>query len=208
LGICKPEGEIDRICNGAVDNASGMAVLTEIARRLAKKRHDRDIYFVGTTAEESGLLGAQVFADDPVFPLENIVIALNVDTIAVAPRGAKVAIIGRGTTALEPEIESVALKAGRQIEKSTDANAFLRRQDGWVLTQKGVPALMLSGSFSDLELMERFLNGAYHGPDDEFGPTVELGGAADDAELHVALGKYFASAKKHKRAINANKTGG
>ncbi len=208
LGLCRPEGETDRICNGAVDNASGMAVLTEIARRLAKGRFDRDIYFVGTTAEESGLLGAQSFVDNPIFPLDDIVIALNVDTIAVAPKGAKVSIIGRGTTVLEPEIEAVAKKVGRTIEASTEANAFLRRQDGWVLTQKGVPALMVGGSFADMELMERFLNSEYHGPEDEYGPKVELGGAAEDANLHVALGKYFASAKKHKRKIAENKTGG
>ena len=98
LGICAPEDAPDRICNGAVDNASGIAVLTEVAERLAKKRHDRDIYFIATTAEESGLLGAYAYADKPVFPLDQIVMSLNVDTIAIAPRGAKVAIIGRGTT--------------------------------------------------------------------------------------------------------------
>ncbi|NJM50386.1 MAG: M28 family peptidase [Sphingomonadales bacterium] len=87
LGLCRPETEEDRICNGAVDNASGIAVLTEVAKALRKKRNDRDIYFLATTAEESGLLGAYAYAEKPVFPLEDIVIALNVDTIAIAPRG-------------------------------------------------------------------------------------------------------------------------
>jgi Peptidase family M28 len=208
LGLCRPEGDADRICNGAVDNASGIAVMTEVARDLAKSRHDRDIYFVATTAEESGLYGAYAFAENPPFPLEDIVVALNIDTIAIAPKGAKVAIIGRGTTKLDPIIESVARKSKRKIEGSTDANAFIRRQDGWALTQKGVPALMVGGSFADLKLMEVFLDGDYHGPEDELTETTELGGAAEDANLHVALGKHFASTKKHKATKEPIKTGG
>jgi Peptidase family M28 len=208
FGICRPEGEEDRICNGAVDNASGIAVLTEVARGLAKGRHDRDIYFVATTAEESGLFGAYAFADKPVVPLESIVVALNIDTIAVAPRGAKVAIIGRGTTALDAVIESIAKKAKRKIEPSSDANAFLRRQDGWALTQKGVPALMVGGSFADLALMEKFLSDDYHGPDDELTKDTQLGGAAEDAMLHVELGKHFANAKKQPLEKAPIKTGG
>src|SRR6202008_1254848 len=59
LGVCRPEGETDRICNGAVDNASGIALMIEAARRLRLgPRPARDIYFVATTAEEIGLLGA------------------------------------------------------------------------------------------------------------------------------------------------------
>jgi hypothetical protein len=208
LGLCRAEGEEDRICNGAVDNASGIAVLTEVARGLAKSKHDRDIYFVATTAEESGLYGAYAFAEKPVIPLDSIVVALNIDTIAVAPRGAKVAIIGRGTTKLDPVIEAIAKKAGRKIEASSDANSFIRRQDGWALTQKGVPALMVGGSFADLDLMQRFLSDDYHGPDDELTKDTQLGGAAEDAMLHVALGKHFANVKKQPAEMKPNNTGG
>lgn len=199
LGICEPEGAPDRICNGAVDNASGIAVLTEVARALARKKHDRDIYFVATTAEESGLLGAYALADKPPLPLNRIVIALNVDTIAIAKRGAPVSIIGRGTTKLDAAVEEVARKLKRKIEPSTDANAFIQRQDGWALTQVGVPALMVGGSFADLELLQAFLGSDYHGPGDELNDATELGGAAEDSDLHIALGEYFASAKKFKQ---------
>jgi hypothetical protein len=203
LGICRPEGEADRICNGAVDNASGIAVLTEVARALAKARYDRDIYFLATTAEEKGLVGAKYFAANPVTPLNQIVVAFNIDTIAVAPAGAKVAIIGRGKTKLDTMIDSVARKMKRKIEPSTDANSFIRRQDGWVLSEKGVPALMVGGSFADLSLLEKFLASDYHGPNDELTPSTVLSGAAEDADLHVALGKFFASTKSFK----GNKTG-
>jgi hypothetical protein len=200
LGICAPEDAPDRICNGAVDNASGIAVLTEVARALSKKRHDRDIYFVATTAEESGLLGAYAFAEKPVVPLDDIVVLLNLDTIAIAPRGAKVVIIGRGTPMIDRAIESVAKKMGRTIESSTEANSFIQRQDGWALIQKNVPALMVGGSFADLDLLQKFLGSDYHGPNDELTDKTELGGAAEDADLHVALGQYFADTRKYKSA--------
>lgn len=198
FGICRPEGAEDRICNGAVDNASGMAVLTEVAKRLGKGRFDRDIYFVGTTAEEYGLIGARAFAADPVVPLDQIKVVLNVDTVAIAPKGAKVAIIGRGKTDLDDDIENVARKLRRKIEPSTDANAFLQRQDGWALTEKNVPALMVGGSFADLGKLDAFLKSDYHGPEDEVRDGIQLGGAAEDADLHVELGRYFADTRKFK----------
>jgi Peptidase family M28 len=197
LGICRPEGDKDRICNGAVDNASGIAVLTEVARHLARKKHDRDIYFLATTAEETGLNGAQAFVDNPAVPLDKILLVLNIDTIAIAPKGAKIVIIGRGKTNLDPIIEAIAKKAKRKIEPSTDANAFLQRQDGWVFTQKGVPALMIGGAFADARLLEQFLQDPYHGPDDELRKSTPLGGAAEDATLHVLLGQHFANTKKY-----------
>lgn len=197
LGICRPDGDADRICNGAVDNASGIAVLTEVARGLSKGKPDRDIYFLATTAEESGLLGAYAFAEKPVMPLDQIVVALNLDTVAVAPRGSKVSIIGRGTTKLDPVVEAIAKKAKRKIESSTEANSFIGRQDGWALAQKGVPALMVGSAFGDLELTQKFLSSHYHGPKDELTKDTELGGAAEDAALHLALGKFFASVKKY-----------
>ncbi|MFM2411099.1 MAG: hypothetical protein RL481_1927, partial [Pseudomonadota bacterium] len=208
LGLCRPEGEPDRICNGAVDNASGIAVLTEIGRGLAKSRPDRDIYFLATTAEESGLYGAHAFAENPVVPLDTIVVAMNIDTIAVAPRGSKVAIIGRGNAAIDTVIETVAKKAKRRVETTDEADDFVRRQDGWALAQKGVPAVMLGSAFADMALTEKFLSGDYHGPEDELRPDTQLGGAVDDAMLHIELGKYFGSLKKFPVPKPANKTGG
>jgi hypothetical protein len=104
-------------------------------------------------------------------------------------------------------IESIARKAKRKIEPSNDANSFLQRQDGWILTQKGVPALMVGGSFADLELLESFLGSRYHGPDDEYSKATELGGAAEDATLHVLIGQHFANAKKYVRSAPAKKAG-
>lgn len=193
LGICGKDGDADRICNGAVDNASGIAVLIEVAKRLAGgERPDRDIYFLATTAEEKGLLGAYHFADHPVVPLGDITVALNVDTIAISPRGTPVATIGRGKPAYDAVVRSVATRLGRKLDEDGEADAFVQRQDGWALGAKGVTSLMVGGSFSDMKLLQEFLAGDYHGPGDELTDKTELGGAAEDADLHVALGRVFA----------------
>jgi hypothetical protein len=194
-GLCRPEGAEDRICNGAVDNASGIAVILEAAERLgAGDRPDRDIIVIATTAEEQGLLGAYHWADHPTVPLDRIVVNLNIDTVAIAPRGTPVAIVGRGTVpGLESGVDSVARSLGRTVDSDEEGNAFIRRQDGWALTAKGVASIMAGGSFSDMALLNAFLSGPYHAPDDELTDAVPLGGAADDADLHVALARHFGS---------------
>ncbi|MFM6855014.1 MAG: M28 family peptidase, partial [Sphingopyxis sp.] len=167
IGLCGPAGDADRICNGAVDNASGIAVLLATAKRLGRgPRADRDIVIMATTAEEQGLLGAYQYAHAPTVPLQSIVVALNLDTVAIAPRGAPMALVGRGSTPLEAEVDAVARTLGRAIDMDQEANAFIRRQDGWALALGGVPAIMAGGSFSDMDRLEAFLNGPYHGPDD------------------------------------------
>ncbi len=183
LGICEPEGAADRICNGAVDNASGIAVLIEVAKRLASGvRPDRDIYFMATTAEEKGLLGARYFADHPVVPLPDITVALNIDTIAISPRGTPVATIGRGKPAYDTVVRETATKLGRKLDDDGEADAFIQRQDGWALGAKGVTSLMVGGSFSDMPLLEAFLGSDYHSAADNFSDKIPLGGAAEDAD--------------------------
>ncbi|HZF41810.1 MAG TPA: M20/M25/M40 family metallo-hydrolase [Sphingomonadaceae bacterium] len=200
LGICRPEGAPDRICNGAVDNASGIAVMIEVAERLARgKRSARDIVFVATTAEESGLLGAAAYVDAPTVPLAKIAGVLNIDTIAIGPRGLPVSAVNRGNTAIDPLIDEAARAQGRPLDQDLDANGFINRQDGAVFTRAGVPAVMAGGSFADMKLLQAFLGGAYHGPEDEFTDATPLGGAAEDAELHVLLTRAMADPKRYRR---------
>jgi hypothetical protein len=192
LGICEPDGP-DRICNGAVDNASGVAALIEIARALARRpRPKRDVLFLATTAEEMGLLGAEYFAARPVVPLGSIVAAINMDTLAVAPRGAEVAVMGRGRPALDALIDRTVAEAGRSLDPDDEAAAFVERQDGWALARAGVPAIMVGGSFADMARLRVFLAGPYHSAADNPGPNLELGGAAEDSDLMVALGRKLA----------------
>jgi acetylornithine deacetylase/succinyl-diaminopimelate desuccinylase-like protein len=193
LGICEPEGAPDRICNGAVDNASGVAALIAVAERVARLGFDRDVWFVATSAEEWGLLGAKAFADRPPVPLADIIAGFNLDTIAIAPKGAPVAMVAAKGSTLEPLVRAAVAAMGRAWDGDDEAAPFLQRQDGWALAQRGVPMIMAGGSFSDLKLLNAFLASVYHSPADELRPGTELGGAVDDANLHVELVRRAAS---------------
>ena len=198
LGECGQAADHDRICNGAVDNASGVAALIEIARVLASgPAPGRDIYFVATTAEEEGLLGATAFAERPPLPLEDIVAAFNLDTVAIAPAGAAAGIVGRGRTPLDPLIDETAASLGRLVDSDTDLDDLVERQDGWALLRKGVPAVMVGGSFTDRALLGGFLSGRYHTAADEAEATLELGGALEDVRLQIALGRAFADPERY-----------
>jgi hypothetical protein len=193
LGVCMLEGASDRICNGAVDNASGVAALIAVAQQVADMKLDRDVWFVATSAEEWGLLGAKAFAASPPLPLHTIIAGFNLDTIAVAPRGLPVAMVAAEKSPLEDLVRQAAAAMGRAFDSDRGAASFLQRQDGWALAQHGVPMIMAGGSFSDMKLLNAFLAGHYHSPTDELRPETELGGAVEDANLHVELVRRAAS---------------
>ncbi len=197
FGECAAPPAQDLICNGAIDNASGIAVLTEAARRLSRlPQMERDVYFLATTGEELGLLGAHAFAENPPLPLGQIVAAFNIDTVALAPPGEPFAVVGKGMTRLDAGIAAVANAQKRKLADGLAANDYVRRQDGWALMQHDVPAVMVSSSWADLARVERFMNGDYHRPGDELKPYIELGGAADDVNFLVALTRWFADPRK------------
>jgi Peptidase family M28 len=197
FGICGVPPAEEVICHGAVDNASGLAAMTEVARRLARgPRLDRDVYFLATTAEELGLLGASAFAEDPPLPLKQIVAAFNMDSVAISPTGTPLAIVGKGMTPLDPQIAAVARREKRVLLDSDAANAYVRRQDIWALLQHDVPTVMVSSAFADIARMEAFFEGPYHRPADNLKRPIELGGAAEDVAFHVALGRWFGDVRK------------
>lgn len=197
FGRCAEPPAEHLICNGAIDNASGVAALTEIARRLSRMpQPERDIYFVATTAEELGLLGAEAFAENPPLPLKQVVAAFNIDTIAIAPPGGPFAIVGRGMTRLDPQIMAAAKAYRRRIVPGNDANTYIKRQDGWALLQHDVPAVMVTTAYGDLKRLEAFFDRDYHRPTDVVKPEIELGGAADDVGFLVQLGRWFADPRK------------
>jgi hypothetical protein len=208
FGICRPEGSPDRVCNGAIDNASGIAGMIEIARGLAAgPRPRRDILFLATTEEEEGLLGAEYFASRPPVPLGSIVAALNLDSIAVGGKGEKVAVIGRGIPALDSLIAQAAREQGREVDPDQEADSFVERQDGWALRRAGVPAVMINSSFSDMENLGRYLSSSYHQPNDDLAHLTTLDGAAEDAELSIALARKLADPALYQPPAGARAVG-
>ena len=196
FGRCADPPAEHLICNGAVDNASGLAVITEAARMLAAGRqNDRDIYFVATTGEELGLLGALAFAENPPLPLDAIEAALNVDSTGLVPAGLPVSVIGAGMTDLDDGIAQVLKAMRRKAVAGNAANAFVRRQDGWVLIQHDVPAVMVSSAYSDQARLDAYMDERYHRPTD-VPARVEYGGMAEDVLLQVELARFFADIRR------------
>jgi Zn-dependent M28 family amino/carboxypeptidase len=197
FGQCAQAPAEHLICNGAIDNASGVAALIETARRLSRApQMDRDIYFLATTAEELGLLGATAFAENPPLPLKQIVAAFNIDSIALAPAGTALGMVGMGKTGLDKAIAEVAKREKRAFSASDAGNAYLKRQDGWALMQHDIPAVMVTSAYGDIARIEKFFDGDYHRPGDRVKPGLELGGAAQDVTFYVALGKWFADVRR------------
>ena len=198
---CGPEGAPDRICNGAVDNASGIAALIEIAGQLSRgDRPVRDVLFLATSAEEVGLVGAGWFADHPTVPLVSILAAINMDTIAIAPAGTPVAIMRSGVPGLDALVAATVTRAGRRLDPDDEAAMLVQRQDGWALARRGVPALMLGGSFSDMAMLGRFLQGGrYHRFDDQADDQLVLAGAAEDTNLTVRIVRRLADPAQYQR---------
>lgn len=197
LGECGSAESEDAICNGAIDNASGIAVMLELARRLAATGpHDRDIYLLATSAEEAGLLGAKAFVEQPPVPLDTFIAAFNFDTVAIAPEGSPVGFIGEGQTPLDEIIFEVMQDAERQLGNQEFAARFVRRQDGWALLERGVPAVFLSTAFGSEIALGPYLSSDYHRPSDEI-DKIELGGAIDDLLLHEELIRRIASTAEY-----------
>lgn len=198
FGECAEPPAEDLICNGAVDNASGLAVVTEAARQLARgKAMDRDVYFVATTGEELGLLGAMAFAEDPPIPLDRVVAAFNVDSTGLVPPGGAIGIVGKGLTPLDPLIGDVVRRMKRRLAPGDGPNAYIKRQDSWVLMQHDVPAVMVSSSYGDMDRIERFMEDTYHRPGDQAGPSIDYRGMADDVALQVELVRAFADPRRY-----------
>jgi Peptidase family M28 len=203
LGLCRPTGAPDRLCNGAVDNASGVATLIEAADRLARgPRPVRDILILATTAEEDGLLGAEYFARHPTLPVGGIVAALNLDTAAIAPAGTPVAVIG-GTPAMERVIGRVAVDLGRRLDFDREADVMVERQDGFALSRHGIPTAMAGGNLSDMARLSAFLATTYHSPADQPSARIDYSGAAEDANLLVALARAFADPAQYPAPASA-----
>ncbi|WP_394727940.1 M20/M25/M40 family metallo-hydrolase [Altererythrobacter sp. GH1-8] len=195
FGQCGQSGieAADSLCNGAVDNASGLALMIELAKRLkAGGPYDRDIYFLATTAEEWGLLGAKAFLAEPPLPLDEIVMTFNFDSVAIAPRGTRVAFVGQGYTDIDDRVLDAIARSGRELGSQITADSFLQRQDSWAFLEAGVPALALTSGLGEETLLGRFLEERYHQASDN-PDELTLGGAAEDLLLHEDLIAELAS---------------
>ena len=182
--------EGDQIYNGAVDNASGIATMLEIARTFSElpERPRRSVVFLAVTAEEQGLLGSKYYAENPLFPLERTVANINIDGANVYGPTDEIIVIGYGYTTLENNLRRIAAEQGRTVVPDPESEkGFYYRSDQFNFAKKGVPALYTDST--SLEDSNRYTAERYHKPSDEFDPAWDFEGAVTDtvALFRVAL---------------------
>ncbi len=199
FGHCRPT-EPEPICNGAVDNASGVAGILEVARLFhAGPPPERDVIFVATTAEEHGLLGSRAYVAAPVAPLATTVASINIDTIALYGKGHPVGYVGAGLTTADPLLAKLAAGQGRVLDPGGGARFVYKSSDAWPLLRAGVPAFVLSGVISRAgpdkgQAFTDFIAKRVHTPADDLTAEVDLTGAAEDVDLSYRTGLAFSRA--------------
>jgi Zn-dependent M28 family amino/carboxypeptidase len=205
LGVGQPDARGDRIYNGAVDNATGIAQMLELARTFAQgPRPERSILFLAVTAEEKGLLGTEYYANNPLFPLGKTVGVINMDGGSIAGPTRNFTISGSARLDLLDELTRLAKARGRAYtpDPRPEAGGFFR-SDHFPFAKAGVPAISFDGG-NDLvnggvkrgeELADAYTKDRYHQPADEWSADWDLTGMTADLELLHALGSSLANSK-------------
>lgn len=202
LGI-RPEEKPDGIYNGALDNASGCAVLLELARVFAGTRPQRSLYFVSTTAEEQGLLGAAYFAQHPPLPLKQISLDLNFDMVPPWGEPEEVTANGCERTTFGRDVLQEADKMGMKLAPDPAPEAGLYyRMDHFSLAQGGVPSFSVGEGLKfrgkplsyGIELAGDYTRRCYHHAADEFQESWDFQGLAQFTQFAYNLGWRAANA--------------
>ncbi|MEP0189513.1 MAG: M28 family metallopeptidase [Erythrobacter sp.] len=206
LGTCNPPADDgDDICNGAVDNATGTAALVALAEAHAKAgAPKRSLVFLAVTAEESGLLGAYYYADNPVFPLEQTVGGINMDAFLIAGPAKDVTVVGPGKSQLDDFLTAALDKDGRVVTPNPSPEAgYYYRSDHFAFAKKGVPMLYIDGGEDLIEggreagkkVADDYRENRYHGPKDEFDDSWDWSGVMADLQLFYRVGRSLADSQ-------------
>jgi len=192
LGIGPPVNG-DKIYNGAMDDASGIASLLEIAGGIKDSgaKPKRSIMFLAVTGEEKGLLGSRYFAEHPTAERKNIVADLNMDMYLPLFPLKYLEVQGLNESTLGEDIRAVCAEARVQVQadKQPDHNRFIR-SDQYSFIRKGVPALAFKFGWVAGTPEEKKFNDwykeRYHGPADDVNQPVDQAAAA---QFNAILGK-------------------
>ena len=204
LGVGTPV-KGDAIYNGAADNASGVAMVLELARafKSVTPAPKRSILFLFVTAEEQGLLGSQYYADFPLYPPNNTLANINIDGINQWGRTKDLTVIGLGASDLDDYAAAAAAEQSRVLRADAEPEkGFYYRSDHFNFAKKGVPAFDPDSGVDFIgkpagygtQKREEYNKNDYHAPSDQVKPDWDLAGAAEDGRLFFAIGYRIASA--------------
>ncbi len=194
----------DKIHNGAVDNATGVAAILEIAEKFATapKPPHRSVMFAFVTLEEQGLLGSEYLAKDPPVPLNKIVAGVNFDGLLASGPSRDMTVVGSGASELEDVLAGV-LKADTRVvapDPEPEKGSFYR-SDHISLAKVGVPMLYAGGGIDLVEggkeagqaIRDEYRAKYYHQPTDEFDPNWDLRGPIENVKALYEVGARIAN---------------
>ena len=202
IGELAGEGHEDVINNGALDNASGIAVMLETARLFTgQDAPRRSVLFVAVTAEEKGLVGSEYFAHNPIVPAASMAGVINLDMPLLLYDFGDVIAFGAEHSTIREAVQMAASEAGIALtpDPFPEQNIFVR-SDHYRFVQQGVPAIFLvtgttslDGQTDTLPLFEGFLKDHYHMPSDDLNLPIHYGAAARFTRINTRIGEIIAN---------------
>lgn len=202
LGKAEKDGEVI-IYNGAIDNATGVSGMISLAERFAEMKTppERSLVFLALTAEESGLIGSQHYAENPLFPIAKTVAGINMDGLNVYGPTNDIVAVGMGYSELDEYLEKHAEKQERVVLPNPyPERGYYFRSDHFNLAKKGIPAIYASGGTDFIgkdeayaEMVEEDQNSRYHQPSDTIHDLWNYEGIYQDLELYFNIGNELAN---------------
>lgn len=186
-----------KIYNGAIDNATGSAATVELARILMQqhkiKPFQRSILFVNFTAEETGMIGSELFALGSVVPTKNMVAMLNIDGMNALDAADYILQYGKGLSEMEDYLADASKKQQRKVKMDPrPQNGLFFRSDHFSLAKQGVPSLLFM-SLGDTD--PDYIAHRYHKEEDDYSPLWSLGGMEQDIKLIADIASTLANSE-------------
>jgi Zn-dependent M28 family amino/carboxypeptidase len=202
-----PELQGDQIFNGAIDNASGVASVIQLAGAFTKLNPTpkRPVLFMATTAEEAGLLGARFYAQHSLYPLEKTLADINIDTVNPWGKTRDIEDLSNNNSTLDDLLAAAAKRNGRVMTpNSQPEKGSFYRADHFEFSKLGVPALYTGGGKDFIgkpadfgqQKKDDYTAHRYHQVSDEVDPNWDLSGAVQDIDLLFEVGYQVANADK------------
>lgn len=184
VGVGRPVNG-DSIYNGAMDDASGVATVIEIARMLkdAGAKPKRSILFLAQAAEEKGLLGSKYFAARPTVPFAQIVADINLDMFMPLYPLKVIEVQGLVESTLGMQVSAAAKELGVEVQtdREPEQNRFIR-SDQYSFIRRGVPSLAFKFGYEhgspEEKIRADWVRDRYHKPSDDLAQPVDLAAAA------------------------------
>ncbi|MFM9934770.1 MAG: M28 family peptidase [Novosphingobium sp.] len=203
LGRCKADASGDDICNGAIDNATGIAALAALAKmNHAAGPAARSQVFLALTLEESGLLGSEYYAQNPVFPLAKTVGGVNMDALYTGGPAKDVTVTGGDKSELTPILRKVEQEMGlTEGPEEGPEKGFYYRSDHFSFAKRGVPMfdlkrgtdLVVGGKAAGKAITDDYESLHYHQPSDQYQESWDMSGMKQDVTLFYRIGRKLAN---------------